>query len=195
MSGMPALARSRPPTPAAGRARPAAPLVGLTVALVADGNAFLGLAFAFLWLSHVPSGVARDAWRPFVPLGLWVGATLAVAASALHGFLAFVRAPASTAAEARLMGHSAHRLLAFGAGVLVSACAWQAIAVARTVQVPFASLRALTLVLFAAHQLVTLLPGSRPGRWRFLYAAYLGLVWLLLTGACLVGRALLPGQP
>jgi len=195
MSGMPALAQSPSPTPATAVARPAAPLVGLTVALVADGNAFLGLAFAFLWLSHVPSGVAPSAWRPFVPLGLWSGATVAVAAAAVHGLFAFLRAPAGTGQTERSpRRRAAHRFLSFAALVLVSACAWQAIVAARTVHAPFASLRALTLVLFVAHQLVTLVPLRRGGRWPFLYATYLGLVWLLLIGACLAGRALLPGR-
>jgi hypothetical protein len=192
MSGMAVLAPSKPQAPATSPGRPAAALVGLTVALVADGNAFLGLAFAFLWLSHVPSGLAPATWQPFAPLGLWVAASLAIVASAVHGALRFVRASADESARGLTSPRSVHRLLSFGALVLGAACAWGSSVAAREIHAPFASLRALTLALFVVHQLITLVPAPRLGRWGFLYPTYLGLVWLLLAGVALAGHALLP---
>jgi len=158
--------------------------VGLLVALVADANVFLALAFGVVWLAHVPAGLARGRWLPLRPAATW-GATLAaLVVSALVTTMGVRRPGALTWL----------RLLVAGvAAALASLCAVHAFSEARLLRAPVVSLHALTLVLFAFHSWVAALPRRQLGGWRRGYVLYLAAVWVLLAVAAAFATSRVPG--
>lgn len=179
--------------PVPGTAAPAAPVVarkswssqavGLLVALVADANVFVALAFGVVWLGRVPAGLASGRWQPLRPAGSW-GATMA----ALIAAALVARRGARGESQVPWL-----RLLpAAVAAAFASACALHAFSEARLLRAPVVSLHALTLALFALHAWVAALPRRHLGEWRRGYAVYLAGVWVVLAVAAGFATSLVP---